>query len=302
MYFDFNDINCIEGVYAPSNVKIRNSASFIYWQRSFYERFLSAIDMHVPWNGMIKNIFDFWLAGYGYLCVFNTDEYGITFQKCSLSGMGLYYQPTHCIVTNSLLPTNTEMKIGEDCELLQLTPSMTSVFSIINKFAEKAALIDAAIDMNIINSKFAYAIGAKNKAAAEAVKKIFDKIDRGESTVVYDKSIFQNDDRSTDSVFDFINRGDIKSSYIVPEQLQDINNVIRMFDTEIGIPTIPYEKKERMVDAEARSKEQESQSRLITWLDCLNSSAGRINAMFGTEMSFTSRFIGGEADAAKTDA
>ena len=57
------------------------------------------------------------------------------------------------------------------------------------------------------------------------------------------------------------------------------------FNTEIGIPTVPYEKKERMVTSEAESKQIESLARATIWIDTLNNSFIKVNEMFGTNIS-----------------
>ena len=60
---------------------------------------------------------------------------------------------------------------------------------------------------------------------------------------------------------------------------------MRNFDTEIGIPSVPYQKKERMVADEANSQRIDSQARANEWIECLNDSAALVNALYGTNIS-----------------
>ena len=74
-----------------------------------------------------------------------------------------------------------------------------------------------------------------------------------------------------------------------------------MFDAEVGIPTIPYEKKERMVTDEANSRQTDSITRLTTWLECFNESAENVNKMFGTNISAEMHFKPEESEEDNVD-
>ena len=77
----------------------------------------------------------------------------------------------------------------------------------------------------------------------------------------------------------------VKESYITTDLLRDFQTILNNYDCEIGIPTIPYEKKERMVTSEAESRQLDAISRSTVWLNTLNDSFSKVNAMFGTNMS-----------------
>ena len=73
----------------------------------------------------------------------------------------------------------------------------------------------------------------------------------------------------------------VKESYITKDLLQDFQTILNNFDAEIGIPTIPYAKKERMVTSEAESRVLDSTSRSTVWINTLKSSLKEVNSMFG---------------------
>ena len=62
-----------------------------------------------------------------------------------------------------------------------------------------------------------------------------------------------------------------------------------MFDAEIGIVTIPYNKKERMVTSEAESRQGDALARITVWNDCLNQCFDIINTKYGTNMKSSIR-------------
>lgn len=284
MYFPFNydSINAVEGSYIPSMVK-NNSYSFTYWQRSLFQRACSTLDFTLPdvWTGKVRDFFYYCMFRFGFVAIFKRFEYGQVFSPCTISGRDFYYQPTDVIVTNPSIKESLKLQIGTDCELLKLTPDYLGIFDIINYYAEKLATLDGAINMSLINNKLAYIVAARNKTAAEALKKIMDKVNAGEPTVVYDKKLLLPDDENDEaSPFQTWERTDLKASYITTEQLQDFQTILNNFDTEIGIPVLPYAKKERMVTSEAESRIIDSTSRCRVWLQTIRSSIDEVKQLY----------------------
>ena len=294
MYIPFNYANCnlINGTVTPSTVKNCNNVTFAYWERTLFQRASYSIVMsNLPWSGSVKD-FLFWvLFRSGYVAVFDTDKYGLSFQPCTLTGFDFYYQPVKAIVSNPAL--QDEYTIGKDCEILKLTPDYMGIWDIIYRYASKLAMIDSAIDMSIVNNKFAYATVAGSKSGAEAIKKMYDKINSGEPIVVADKSAFLTEEEirnGKDNSVRLFERSNLKQSYLTTDQLADQKTILRQFDEEIGIPSLPYEKKERLTQYESESNVTASQSRINVWIDTLNESAKLINDMFNLHMSFESRY------------
>ena len=287
MYYaplNYTQINIASGTYNPSTVKNLNNNAVSFWERALFQRSISIIDFeNLPFDGAVKDFFQYCLYNFGFVGFFDDPKYGLSFQPGTLSGYDLYYQPVRFLVANSLL--NREFEIGKDCELLKLTPDYFGIVDVITYYACKLAQLDNAIDMSLINSKLAYIVGAKNGPAAKALKKIFDAINEGNPTVVYDKELLvPNDPDDKKEPWQLWDRH-VKESYITTDLLRDFQTILNNFDCEIGIPTIPYEKKERMVTSEAESRQLDAISRSTVWLNTLNDSFSKVNAMFGTNMS-----------------
>ena len=299
--YDNAQLNLWSGSYTPSTVKPRNNAAFLYWQRSLFQRMVTAIDFTLPeeWEGSTRDFFNFVIFRNGFLAVFNPEEFGISFQPAGLSGHNFYYQPTRCIIANPLY--NAELEIGKNCEILKLSPDYRGYMDIVDYYAEKLALLDNSINTSLVNLKLSWIIGAKTKAAADALKKILDKVDRGDPAVVYDMRI-ANDPKDSDTPFQFLERKTgAKENYITHDQLQDVATLINAFDAEIGIPSAPYQKKERMVTSEAESRTDDALARVTTWVNTFNSSAERVNKLFGTNISAAIHYgKGGAEDGADT--
>ena len=283
---NYDQINNIDGHLQPTMLKYCNSVTYAYWQRSLYQRAISTIDFKgLPehWEASVRDFFYYCLFRFGYIGVFDTDEFGISFQPGNLYGFDFYYQPTEFIVANPKL--SARFKIHEECEIIKLTPDYAGIWDIISYYAMLLSALDSGISSSIINSKFAWMMGAKNKAAAETLKKIFDRVASGEPAVVFDQSLLQIDPQSKEESWSFLERSNLKQSYITTDMLMDKSTLLSSFDAEIGIRSLPYNKKERLVTAEAESREQDSTARLMVWKATLDSSIKLVNDMFGTNIS-----------------
>ena len=290
MYYtplNYDKINVMAGTYQPSTVKAFNNQYFAFWERSLFQRAQSSIILNVPWDGSERDFLYYCLFRFGYVAVLDTTEYGLIFQPCTLSGYDIYYQPTKCIITNPAFKDaglSREYELGKEASLIKLAPDYYGIWDCISHYAEKLAGMDSAINMSIINSKFAYILGARNKGAASALKKVFDKVNEGNPTVVFDQKIL-NDQTDKEQPFQYVELPALKNSYLANDQLVSMQTILNAFDAEIGIPTVPYQKKERMVTSEAESRVVDSIARATVWNNTLNESMQVVNGMFGTSMS-----------------
>lgn len=288
---NYDKVNNINSQYIPSNIKYINTQVYNYWERSLFQRAVSVINIDVPenWEGSTKDFLYWCLFRFGHVAVFDRPEYGIVFNPGTFKGFDFYYQPTDYIIANPAITESLDLKIGEDTEIIKLTPDFRGIWDIISYHAEKLSLLDSAINMSILNSRMPWILGAKNKAVAQTLKKIYDKVNRGDPLVIYDAKL-ADDPVSKTEPWQFLERKYVKDSYLTTSQLQDFQTVLNNFDCEIGIPTIPYQKKERMVTTEADSRMIDSTSRSVVWKETLDNSFTQVNEMFGLKLSCELRF------------
>jgi len=286
---NYEQINNVTGHLQPSMLKYCNSVTYAYWQRSLFQRAISTIDFTgTPdtWQGEVRDFFYWCLFAYGYVGVFNTDDYGLTFQPGALYGFDWYYQPVEFIVANPKLKgMSGRFKIHDTCELIKLTPDYRGIWDIISYYAMLLSMLDSGINTSIVNSKLVWLLGAKNKAAAESLKKVFDKIASGDPAVVYDDALLAMDPTTKEeNPLTFLDRSNVKNSYLTTDMLMDRSTLLSSFDAEIGITSLPYNKKERLVTAEAESRQEDATARLMVWKATLDSSLKLVNNMFGTDI------------------
>ena len=283
---NYDKINFETGTYTPNTMISCNNATYDYWFRSLFQRALSVIRVDgMPDNwGENEKDFLFWcLFMYGYVACFNSSKFGKSFQPCTLNGYDFYYQFTEAIITNPKLKVT--LQIHKDCEILKIAPDYMGIADIIDKYARRLSNIDPAIDMSIENSKYSNIWGARNKNGTTFLKKIRDYISRGEPAIVVDTGVVLPVDKVTkeDIIVD-LSQKDIKNTYLGTQLLQDIQTILNEFDSEIGIPTLPYQKKERMVTNEADSKQEDATSRSHVWVDTMNGCFKDINQLLKTNM------------------
>lgn len=277
---NYHNINVGAGTYNPSPLKAYNNRTFGYWVRALFQRAVSVIEFDLPdtWQGNIKDFFHYCLFKYGYVAIFDHDELGLVFQPCTLSGFNFFYQPVDALISNPKY--NATLKIGEECELLKLTPDYIGIWDVIEYYAERFSCLDNAINMSLINCKTPYILGAKNKTASSALKKIIDLVNRGEPAVIFDEKLM-NDPNTKDTPFQLLELlRDPKSAYLTTDQLADFRTILDNFDAEIGIPCLPYQKKERLVSDEATMRTYDGSARSLTWYNTLTSSIDEVKKLY----------------------
>ena len=292
----YDRLNNIDGHYFPSTVKYSNNKTFAFWERALFQRACSIVDFDLPdeWQGPVRDFFYYCLFRFGYIAIWDDKDHGFTFQPGSMYGYDWYYQYTNFKVLNPYSETSADrhldMKIGTDCEVLTLPPDYIGIGPIISHFAEKLSGMDGSIDMSIINSRVANILGAKTKAAAESLKKIIDLASNGQPTIIADY-LLHNDMKDKDVPFQLLDLG-IGKNYILDKQLADFQCILNEFDSEIGIPTLPYtQKKERMITDEATMKTMHGTSRSRTWKQTVDSCLKVINEKYGHIYKIRADFI-----------
>ncbi len=296
---NYDQINLIEGTYQPSQIK-NNSASFDYWVRTLFQRASSNLIFGLPdfWQGDIANFWYYCMLRFGFVSIQDLtgkgkrgDELGMCFSPVNLSGINFYYQRTLAVLSNPTLDESFELEIGKDCALVCMTPDKMGIWDVIERYALLLSNLDNAINMSIINSKIPFILGGKTKAAIQTLKKIMDKVNSGQPAVFYDSRI-QDDAQSKDTPFQFLKLlENPKQNYLTTDQLIDLHTILSDFDAEVGIPTIPYQKKERETSFESQSKLADGQARSLVWDRTINDSIKEVKKLYpDLQLSFRLRW------------
>lgn len=285
-------INIIQNYFQPSGIKA-NSQYTDMFDRMLYERLASVFD--IKYNATIDiDYFKFVLLGAGFIAITKSPLYGVFAQLPILTGYDMYCKPTkasiHTYATNANIDID-ELKIGKDCAVIYLRPTRCGIFDIIGYYSYKLALVASAFDMNIFNSKLAFMIACKNKAGAQTIKKIYDQVQAGNPAVAFDEKIKNEDDMKggKTNLWETFNK-DLKQNFIAPELIEVFEKLLDQFDTEVGIPSVGTDKKERLNVLETEKNDVETVTRLTTWLETMQHGIDDANRLYpDLKLSITMR-------------
>lgn len=275
-------INLIQNYFQPSGIKVDSKYTDMF-DRMLYERVCSVL--YVKYNSTIDiDYFKYVLLGAGYIAITKTPLYGIFAQLPTLTGYDMYCKPTtvdiHSYATNANIDLNG-LKIGKDCAVIYLRPTRCGIFDIIGYYSYKLALVASAFDMNIFNSKLAFMIACKNKSSAQTIKKIYDQVQAGNPAVAFDEKIKNEDNMKggKSDLWETFNK-DLKQNFIAPELIDVFEKLLDQFDTEVGIPSVGSDKKERLNVLETEKNDVETVTRLTTWLETMQPGINDANRLY----------------------
>lgn len=238
------------------------------------------------------------LLRFGYIIVSDTD-FGVLPLQGALQGYNYFNNPTDVIINVPLIP-GLHKKIGVDCELLyiQRIPRSRIYYNfikIVDIYAQRLASADAAIDVNLMNSRMAYVAEAETKAQAESIKLAYDKVSNGEPLVVYRKDVALN----SNGLNVFFNN--VKQNYIADMVQDSKRTIINEFLTAIGVNNANTDKRERLVTGEVNANNQELVANTTIWKENLKRCCDKINAMFNVGLSVTLQFDASNRKESKDD-
>lgn len=281
--YTYDFINKYNGNFNPSTVHVKNTALAGYFRRYYLQKAISVFDWTFPeeWSVInADNYFLYVLYCWGFIGIIETDKYGVIPQQCTLSGYNIVYQPSRLMINNPLINRTLEPRINIEAALIQLQPDYLGILDIVDHYAQQKALLSEALAVNAVNSKLSFVFGANNKAQAESLKELYDRIMGGDPAVFIDSKLFDN---AGNLQMTFINK-DVKGSYIITDLLNDIKMLDDMFNTEIGIPNANHDKKERLLVDEVNANNFETKSKAQIWLETLKRGCKTAGDLFGISL------------------
>lgn len=291
-------IDIYNSQFSPSTLHCSNSVLYQYFARYLLMELFSVFEFDLPetWS---MNYFRYSLFCTGHVVVVNTDKYGVIVQQSGLMGQDIYYQPVWATVVNPLLTGILQPRIGVQCEVVKIKDDYSGILDIIQYYADHMALTAEALEMNIANSKLAVMFSAKNKAGAESLKKIMDKVMSGNTAVFYDEKLRSlRNGESVEPWTVFLNN--LKNNFITPDLLDSLRRWKEMFCTDIGITSVRSDKKERMIVAEAESTNEEKMSKIEIMKENIEEGFNKANKMFNLDLKVSLR-TGGETNASSAN-
>lgn len=262
-----------------------------YWEKSLFQRARSIFifdglpDQAV---GQVQTDYDAFLYGLfklGYLVVFETTKYGITFQPGSPAGYGLQYQPAAMNICSPWFNFNRALEIGTECEVIKLTPDYCGIWDIISKYAEELMYNDVALRLSAINARFAYAISAADDKGARTVKALMEKLENAEPAITIDPKLNKSRlDDPTAMPWQQFDR-DLKKNFIYTDLIEARRMILTDFYRELGVQSAS-DKRERENVLETTAYQAETFNRRQVWELSLKQSIERVNRLYNLNITF----------------
>lgn len=229
----------------------------------------------------------------GKVCITDT-RMGVLPFKTGTTGIGVFEQPTKCIITNPVLG-NFERTIDVDCALIKLQYDYKGLGWMINRYSTMLAMCDSGIAVNLMNSKAAYVFKAASKAQAETIKKMYDDITQGKPAVF----VGENGALNSENVYNL----PVKQNFVANDIQLLKHQILNEFLTEIGINNTNTDKRERLTDDEVNANNDEVYANIQHWYDNISDGINRANKLFNLNLSVRVRDFGGikDVDASEPD-
>lgn len=216
----------------------------------------------------------------GVFEVSETDKGVLLPLKCGVTGVNAFNRGTTVVVANPVIGS-FERTIGEDCEIVYLQQKQGARFRnlmpIITLYAQKLANCDAAIDINLFNSRVPFIFQAPNQNVAESFKAMYDEIAEGNPAVFVDTemgNLLQNSDGS--NVYMFKGKENFIADVVQNAKVQIMNE----FLTSIGINTNNSSKRERQIVDEVNANNIEIKANIKLWKQNVEECCDKVNKMF----------------------
>lgn len=279
VYYDYQ--NLYDSSFRPYGMHARNTGLSLFFDRYLFQKLFSVYEFTIPetWD---PDYFRYTLFVMGYSIVFQTDQFGIVNNHGSLYGRNFYYRPTNAIVSNPLLRSSArDMKIGETCQLVKLSPDYRGAYDVVSTFSDLMSLILESMGVNLVNTKLAYVFSSDNKAMAESFKALYSDIASGKPAVFADKALFDADGEPRWLMFN----QNLKQTFLGNDFATFMASIESMFLSFIGINNVNYEKKERLTNEEINANNQNTQAVASVWLESMQQSMKKVNDMYGLDLS-----------------
>lgn len=273
------------GIPEPRRVNGQIATRTEFYKTELFNQIKGIFEVEKPEEWPLDYILNL-LIHSGYVIIADTPA-GVIPIKGSPYGYNFWDYPTKVRVTAPIL-NSFSRKLGVGAEIVYLERTRYRNYYSFNRLVEiyayKLAAVDAAIDMNLFNSRLAYIVEAESKGQAETIKAMYEDISEGKPLVVY------RSDAISKNGFQ-VAFNNLKQNYIA-DQLQDSKRTImNEFLTLIGINNANTDKRERLIVNEVEANNIELACNIAEWKKNLELTCAKVNALFpGINFNIRLRF------------
>ena len=187
----------------------------------------------------------------------------------------VYYLPTIATVANPALNFSANLKIGEECVVMQNDYYYQGLMPLFNKYGNLLVEAELSLKYAIINARVPALVQADNDNTYASAKEFFSKIIEGKEYGVISSKEF----------FDGIRSQDFYKQAYIKDLIEAIQYIKGSWYNEIGLNAAFNMKREAINEAEANLNEDILYPTLDTMLECRRTALEKVNEMYGTNIS-----------------
>lgn len=261
----------------PSMVKGKANKGTAYYKRVLYTKLYSCFEFKIPTQWKL-NFFRLLLFHYGSGAVIYTNEYGWVFQPYGIAEIDLYYNPRLITVYNQFFDDVKYGLIGVNAGLVHCFDDYFGFDDIVTRYAVMLAECDSSINVNLMNTKVAYAFLCRDKKEGDTIGELFDQVSSGKPYVIFNnRSALKDTPPET-----FL--PEVKKNFIASDVATLKRSIINMFLTEIGIANANTEKKERLISDEVNANNNETEAIISVVYNNIKKDFEIINKISGLDL------------------
>lgn len=214
----------------------------------------------------------------GKFIVTESDKVGVAPFQGNISGTNMFLRGSQIEIVNPILG-NWMCERYKDAVVVYLYDDrwFRSITNIISYYAQRLANIDCSIDVNLMNTRVPWIFNAENTKQAKEAKLIYKKVSEGQPAVF--TKVRRSGDLDREGGLD-VSSLPVKNNYVTDKLIEAKRAIISEYLTYLGINSVSYEKKERMVTSEVEMSQGESAYNIEYPKDNLKDCCDATNEMF----------------------
>lgn len=268
----------------PENVDGQNAIVTEFYKERLYTIVKGCFEVQCP---------DDWDEDYFMNLLIQTGKFIITDStigvkpfRCSLHGLNYMNLPTEARVSVPNIP-NFNRTLNDDAILIYFERKFAKTYftfeNIVTYYATKFAMCDMSINVNLLNTRIAHFIEVESKSQSETVKQAYDKISDGEPLVIVRKDGLTS--AGSSALFN-----NVQNTFIVNDIQDAKRTLMNEFLTAIGINNANTDKKERVIESEVSSNNEELEVNVEVFSVRLKKQCQKVRNMFGIDFDIKFKF------------
>lgn len=187
----------------------------------------------------------------------------------------VYYLPTIATIANPALNYSKNLKIDEECIVMQNDYYYEGLMPLFNKYGNLLVEAELSLKYSIINARIPALIQADNENTLRSAQDFIQRIIEGKDYGIIGAKEF----------FDGVRTQDFHKTSSIKDLIEAIQYIKGSWYNEIGLNAVFNMKREAINEAEATLNEDILYPTLDTMLNCRKTALEKVNAMYGTNIT-----------------